>query len=157
MGVIYSNDEAIFDLLQGLPDTIKWQIFKELTLDRLSGVTTTSANTSTFSLSPGTGIATSASQSLTFDSVAKLLAAKAHAIVGKRNLTAPRLERASAAIVQSTETRRIHSATGPHTHRNNAKGIRCTSCRCACLPRAANHNIEQCYWPGGVMEEKAPA
>ena len=33
MGITYSNDEAIFDLLQGLPDRVEWQIFKEFTMN----------------------------------------------------------------------------------------------------------------------------
>ena len=33
MGITYSNDEAIFDLLQGLLDGVEWQIFKEFMMN----------------------------------------------------------------------------------------------------------------------------
>lgn len=42
----YSNDEAIFDLLQGLPEmVVEWQIFKEFTMSCLSTPSTTIAVT----------------------------------------------------------------------------------------------------------------
>ena len=42
-------------------------------------------------------------------------------------------------------------------HWNNPKGVKCTNTLCTSLPRANNHNIAYCYWPGGGMESKAPA
>lgn len=47
MGVTYTNDEAIFDLLQGLSDVIKWQIFKEFTMNHMSSATRSTTTSST--------------------------------------------------------------------------------------------------------------
>ena len=66
VGVSYSNDQLIFDLLQGLPEAIKWQIFKEFTMNQMT------STTSTTTPAP-----------LIFEDVAKLFMEKANAIVGK--------------------------------------------------------------------------
>ena len=147
MGITYSNDEAIFDLLQGLPDGVEWQIFKEFTMNRMS---TSSSSTATSSTTPSTP--------LTFDEVAKLFTEKANTIVGRRKLAGPGSEYANIAIVQGTRSNiRINPVTGLRMHCNNPKGVKCTNTLCADLPRADNHDHTHCYWPGGGMESKAPA
>ena len=76
MGITYSNNEAIFDLLQGLPDGIKWQIFKKFMMNRISILSSSTTATST----------TTPSTPLTFNDVAKLFIEKANAIIGRRRL-----------------------------------------------------------------------
>lgn len=93
MGVNYSNNEAIFDLLQGLPDGIEWQIFKEFTMNRMS--TSSTSTTSTTTTTPGTR-----STPLTFDDVAKLFTEKANTIIGRRKLAGPGSEYTNIAVVQ---------------------------------------------------------
>ena len=146
MGVSYSNDEAIFDLLQGLPDGVEWQIFKEFTLNRMS---TSLATTPASTTSPAP---------LTFDDVAKLFTEKANAIIRRRKLAGPGSEYVNIAVVQGVRSNiKINPATGLRMHRNNPMGVKCTNPLCTNLPRADNHDHAHCYWPGGGMESKAPA
>jgi transposase InsO family protein len=146
MSVTYSNDESIFDLLQGLPDIIEWEIFKEFTMNRMSitSGTTTSSTTST-STTP-----------LTFEDVTKLFTEKANTIVGRRKLAGPSSEYANAAITPPFMPR-VNPTTGLRVHRNNPKGTKCTNPLCAGLPRADNCDHVHCYWPSGGMESKALA
>ena len=149
MGVTYSNDEAVFDLLQGLPNMIEWQIFKEFTMNRMS-IVSPSTTTPTASTSATT------STSLTFEDVAKLFTEKANAIVGRRKLAGPGSGYANA-VITPPSTPRISPTMGLHIHRNNPKGVKCTNPLCAGLPCADNHDHAHCYWPGGGMESKVPA
>ena len=146
MGITYSNDESIFDLLQGLPDGVEWQIFKEFTMNRMSISSTSTTSTTT----PSTP--------LTFDAVAKLFMEKANAIVGRRKLAGPGSEYANIAAVQGTGGNiKINPVTGLWMHYDNPKGVKCTNTLCASLLCADNHDIAHCYWPSGGMESKAPA
>ena len=148
MGITYSNDKAIFDLLQGHPEGIEWQIFKEFTMNGMS--ISSSSTTATSTTMPST--------SLTFDDVAKLFTEKANAIIGRRKLAGPGSEFANIVVVQGAGLNiKINPVTGLRMHCNNPKGIKCTNTLCANLPRADNHDLAHCYWPGGGMESKAPA
>lgn len=73
MGVSYSNEEAIFYLLQGLPDGIEWQICKEFTMKHMSTPSTTTPTTTM-----------SAPASFTCDDVTKSFSKKANTIIGRR-------------------------------------------------------------------------
>ena len=73
MGITYSNNEAIFDLLQDLPDGIKWQIFKEFMMNRMS--VSSSSTTATSTTTPSTP--------LTFNDVTKLFMKKVNTIIGR--------------------------------------------------------------------------
>ncbi|KAN0086055.1 hypothetical protein V8E55_007189 [Tylopilus felleus] len=77
MGVTYSNDETTFNLLQGLPDIIKWQIFKEFTMNCMSSTISTTTPTTTSST------ASSTLMPLAFDDMAKQFTEKANVIVRK--------------------------------------------------------------------------
>jgi hypothetical protein len=146
MGVTYSNDEAIFDLLQGLLEVVEWQIFKEFTMSRLSAPSTTVAVTtvSTPSVAPNpsgstsvstgpqasaististTSTTSSSSSPLTFDNVAKLFTEKANAIIGKQKLAGPGSEEyASVALVQGASASKLNPATGLKMHRKTQRG-----------------------------------
>ena len=148
MGVKYSNDESIFNLLQGLLAGVEWEIFKEFMMNRMStSATSTTSATSSLTLTP-----------VTFDDVIKLFIEKANTIVGRRKLAGPGSEYANIAVIQGAGTNfRINPVTGLRMHRNNPKGVKCTKTLCASLLWANNHDIAHCYWPGGSMESKAPA
>ena len=73
MEITYSNDKAIFDLLQDLLDDVKWQIFKEFMMNRMSiSSLSTTATSITTLFTP-----------LTFNDVTKLFTEKANAIIGR--------------------------------------------------------------------------
>ena len=139
MGVTYTTEESIFDLLQGLPQGIEWDIFRELTMNKLSVSSTTNSST------------TSPSLVFTFNDATKLLSEKANSIVGQCKLAGPGSEYANAVIGKANPT------TAIRIHKNNPQGIKCANPACAGKPRAETHDRDHCYWPGGGMEDVAPA
>lgn len=141
MGVTYTGEESIFDLLQGLPQVVEWEIFHKLTMNKLS--LSSIATTSTGS--------TSSSNPFTFDNAIKLLSEKANAIIGRRKLEGPGSGYANIAI------RKTNPSTGIHMHKNNPNGVSCTNSACIGKLRANNHDKTHCYWPGGGMEDTAPS
>ena len=146
MRVSYSNDEAIFDLLQGLPDGVEWQIFKEFTLNHMS---TSLATTPASTTSPAP---------LNFDDIAKLFTEKANIIIGRRKLAGLGSKYVNIAVIQGTGSNiKINPATGLRMHCNNPMGVKDMNPLCTNLPRADNHDHAHCYWPGGGMESKVPA
>ena len=118
MGITCSNDDAIFDLLQGLPEGVEWQIFKEFTVNRMS--ISSSSTTATSTTMPSTP--------LTFDDVAKLFTEKANAIIRRRKLAGPGSEFANIVVMQGAGSNiKINPVTGLRMHHNNPKGIKCTN------------------------------
>ena len=138
MGITYTTEESIFDLLQGLPQGVEWDIFRELTMNKLTMSLTTPAST------------TSPPLVFTFNDATKLLSKKANSIVGRRNLAGPSSEYANVAIGK------VNPSTAIRIHKNNPQGIRCTNPACAGKTRADTHDWDHCYWPGGGMEDTAP-
>jgi len=88
MGVTYTVEESIFDLLQGLPEGVDWEIFREFMLNKLTQSSVTSSTTPSSSTSP----------KFTFEDATKLLAEKANAIVGRRKLAGPGSECVNVAV-----------------------------------------------------------
>ena len=148
MEITYSNDKAIFDLLQDLLDDVKWQIFKEFMMNRMSiSSLSTTATSITTLFTP-----------LTFNDVTKLFTEKANAIIGRWKLAGPGFKFANIAVMQGAGSNiKINPAIGLCMHCNNPKGVKCTNTLCANLPHADNHDLAHCYWPGGGMESKALA
>ncbi|KIK91004.1 hypothetical protein PAXRUDRAFT_150567, partial [Paxillus rubicundulus Ve08.2h10] len=161
MGVTYSNDEAVFDLLHGLPETVDWQIFREITMSRItSNISTISLSTSSSTPASMTSLTTVSPSIINFNDIAKLFVKKANSIVGKRKLLGPESEYANVATAHTGSVKQQGStnpSTGLHIHRYNTKGVKCTNSACEGLSWADNHDIEHCYYPGGGMESKAPA
>ena len=123
MGVNYSNNESIFNLLQGLPAGVEWEIFKEFTMNRMStSATSTTSATSSLTSTP-----------LTFNDVVKLFTEKANTIVRRRKLAGPGSEYANIAVIQDAGVNlRINPVTGLWMHHNNPKGVKCTNVLCTC-------------------------
>ena len=88
MGVTYIHEESIFDLLQGLPQGIKWEIFCEFSLNKLSNESLSSIGSSS----------TSPTSTFMFKDIVKALLEKANAIMGHHKLSGPGSEYASPAI-----------------------------------------------------------
>ena len=152
MGVSYTTDESVFDLLQGLPDGIEWEIFRKFTMNTPSlnstSSTLVSSSTTSSSMSPP-----SPPSSFTFTDASKLLLEKANAIVGCRKLVGPGSEYANVAVKPG----KTNPSMGVRIHKNNPSGIHCTNPPCNGKPQAETHDKEHCYWPGSGMEAQAPA
>ncbi|KIK81071.1 hypothetical protein PAXRUDRAFT_15437 [Paxillus rubicundulus Ve08.2h10] len=144
MGVTYSEDEAVFDLLQGLPKTVDWQIFCEITMSRIVNSSSVAAMTITSSVftiptdSSSTAIPTPSASAMgiaptvlfsvtNFSKVAKLFIEKANSIIGKRKLSGPGSEYVHAAIGKQGST---NSSMGLCKHKHNPKGVKCTNAAC---------------------------
>jgi hypothetical protein len=147
MGVAYMTEESIFDLLQGLPDGVEWEIFQELTLSKLS----LSANFALSTPLPGTAA------TFIFEDAAKSLSEKANAIIGRRKLAGPGSEYSNAAVNGSRGSGKVNPSTGIRVHRNNPRGVKCTNGPCVRKSHAETHDADHCYWPRGGMEDKAPS
>ena len=152
MGVSYTTDESVFDLLQGLPDGIEWEIFREFTMNKLSLNSTSSTLVSSSTTSSSTS-PSSPQSSFTFANASKLLLEKANTIVGHRKLAGLGLEYANVAVKPG----KTNPLMGVRIHKNNPSGVHCTNPLCNGKPRAETHDKEHCYWPGGGMEAQAPA
>ncbi|KIJ12240.1 hypothetical protein PAXINDRAFT_14864 [Paxillus involutus ATCC 200175] len=155
MGAIFMDDEAVFMFLEGLPKTVEWKLFKRLTMQTLSlQVVTSSPSTSALTLYP------LLPKPSTFDQVAKLFTNEANSMIGSAKLAGPGSEYVNAAISQTpsgNKTVVTNPAMGIRIHKYNAKGEKCTNKVCADLPRAGNHDVEHCYYPGGGMEGQGPS
>ena len=121
MGVSYITDESIFDLLQGLPDGIEWEIFHKFTMNKLSLNLTSStlvSSSTTASMSPPS--------SFTFTNASKLLLEKANAIVGCCKLAGLGLEYVNVAV----KLGKTNPSTGVWIHKNNPSSVHCTNPPC---------------------------
>ena len=139
--VSYTTEESVFDLLQGLPDRVDWEIFCKLMLSKLS------LNPSLSSPSPGSSTTT-----FSFSDASKLLLKKANAIVGQCKLAGPGLEYVNAAV----KSRKTNPTTGVHIHKNNPSSVCCVNPLCTGKSWAKTPDKDHCYWPGGGMESQAP-
>ena len=125
MGVSYITDKSVFDLLQGLPDGIEWEIFHEFTMNKLSlnstSSTLVSSSTTSSSMSPP-----SPPSSFTFADASKLLLEKANAIVGHCKLAGPGSKYVNVAV----KLGKTNPLMGVQIHKNNPSGIHCTNPPC---------------------------
>lgn len=143
MGVTFTEDEAIFLLLHGLPKSTEWLVYKRLTIGQYNKpAATTSSPAST----------------VTFTEVAASLSEEANRLRGERKLARPGSEYANPATHNSSSSteRKVNPTTGVRIHKQNPKGVPCENPACAGLPRSLTHDREHCLQPGGGMEGKAP-
>jgi hypothetical protein len=173
MGDFYPDLHAIFDLLEGLPSGVEWEVYRVMTTKQVADsmysvqiqVVTPPASSSS-STSPSTtaqGAAPSIPGSvclsgISFETIITSLTEHAHSIAGRRRLARPGSEYANAAVFGgSKDGVKTNPTTGVRIHPKNPKGIRCVNISCADKPRADTHDIGHCHWPGGGMEDQVPA
>ncbi|KAG1741812.1 uncharacterized protein EDB91DRAFT_1052246 [Suillus paluster] len=164
MGVIYTDAEAVFQLLHGLPRTGTWPQFKALLTLTLPAhtpvVTATATVTTTASASTATtaGATTTMSPSFflpsasTFDAYVARISAEAARILDEHALagSAPGSEYANTATTSSTTN--VNTITGLRKHHHNPEGVFCTTVGC----NKGDHDHVHCYAKGGGMEGQAP-
>lgn len=147
MSVTFTNEESIFMLLNGLPDTPQWVVFRSLTMNA-------------YKISPSSSSTTTTSPKLTFEEVATSFTEEANRQKGKLKLQAcPGSEYANAAgnfSQRPADQRAVNPATGVQIHKHNPKGVPCENPVCNGLPRSLTHDRDHCLQPGGGMEGKAP-
>ncbi|KIJ10393.1 hypothetical protein PAXINDRAFT_35786, partial [Paxillus involutus ATCC 200175] len=131
MGANFSEEESVFQLLIGLPQTSKWRMFKSQIEQQLhnaySGTVITSA------LNNGTSIsATFQHNPITFELCSMRICGEA-----------------------SSAPADVNPITGLHKHAKNLQGIFCTTLVCS-ANRRGDHDQLHCFSPGGGMEGQAP-
>jgi hypothetical protein len=141
MQVTFTDEESIWMLLNGLPETPQWVVFRSLTIGLYKA--------------PSTSTSAVASPKITFEEVATSFSEEANRQRGQQRIARPGSEYANAATVPSFE-RRINPTTGVRIHKNNPKGVPCENPVCSGLPRSLTHDREHCLQQGGGMEGKAP-
>jgi hypothetical protein len=159
MGAIYTDAEAVFQLLRGLPKTGTWPQFKALitlTLPMQPSVTSpssVSAVAGSTASSVGLGLQSLSSAS-GFDACVACISAEAACLIDEHILAggAPGSEYANAATVQTSSSTGVNSITGLRKHRHNPDGVFCTTVGC----NKGDHDHAHCYQKGGGMEGQAP-
>ncbi|KIM65043.1 hypothetical protein SCLCIDRAFT_114093 [Scleroderma citrinum Foug A] len=155
MQATYTDSEAIFNLLKGLPHTGTWPAFK-------LGKLPTSASGAASAV-PGSSISCLLSMAggTMFESVSTHIAAEAHRQVLEATLLLPpgaEYAHAVSAPTQSGCGGVINPAMGLWCTKNNPSGTYCDTLlddgnTCS----AANHDQAHCFKPGGGMAGQQPA
>lgn len=160
MGVVYTDAEAVFQLLHGLPKTGTWPQFKALITLTLPMHTLTSVSSfGSASVTAGSLCAPSSSTSplpsaSAFDACVACISAEAARLIDENILAggAPGSEYANAATTQPSSTGAVNSITGLRKHRHNPDGVFCTTVGC----NKGDHDHAHCYAKGGGMAGQAP-
>ena len=179
MQVAYTDSEAIFNLLKGLPHTSTWTAFKLVLQTSISssaaGIslsTSASASAATSSKGklpasivsavPGSSIShlLSTAGGTTFESVSTCIAVEAHRQVLEATLLSPLGVEYAHAVSAPTQSGRggvVNPAMGLRRTKNNPSGTYCdtllddgTTCG------LANHDRAHCFKPGGGMAGQQP-
>jgi hypothetical protein len=148
MGLTFTDEEAIWMFLHGLPDTPQWVVFRNLTMMQYRTPSAPPVTTSP---------ATARSPALTFEEVVSSFTKEASRQRGQQKLQpgGPGSKYANALSIPSTE-RKVNPVTRIRVHRNNPKGVACENPLCSGLPRSLTHDKEHCMQQGGGMEGKSP-
>lgn len=140
MAIIFTNNQAVFLLLQGLPQMPEWIILKCMTMTTYRN-SVPIASTSSSPAVPKMG----------FMAVAASLSEEANHIRGELKLNGPGSEYANT-IGTGVPDSKANVKMGICMHKSNPKGVACTNPTCAGLPHSLTHDHEHCFQPGGGME-----
>ena len=155
MGAVYSDAEAIFQLLTGLPTTSDWQLFRAQQEQALHNSQAPSVIRSV--LADGTAVSTTIqSASITFDSCAAHISSEATRLLNERLVVSgPGSEYAHSAVSGRRDggtATAVNPITGLRKNKSNPQGIYCLTPGCG----RGDHDHEHCYREGGGMAGQAP-
>ena len=176
MGVAYSDIEAIFNLLKGLPHTGTWPAFKLVLQSSLSisavmpassvsigksrSVASTSAGSSSTSGSSSNSSSISGilgTGTASFEDISVCIAAEAHCLVLETSIT-PSVGSEFTNVAKASWQANVNPATGLHHTKNNPSGVYCnTPLDNGTVCSAGNHDCAHCFKPGGGMAGQQPA
>jgi hypothetical protein len=148
MGVVYTDAEAVFQLLRGLPHSGSWPQFKALMTITLPTITPTTPPA-------GTAVTAAVPTLSAFDICVACISAEAAHILNEHILSTggPGSEYANAATASSAPSSgNINPITGLRKHRHNPEGVFCMTVGC----NKGDHDHAHCYTKGGGMEGQAP-
>ncbi|KAG6329411.1 hypothetical protein ID866_9677 [Astraeus odoratus] len=161
-GVTCSDDEAIFNLLRGLPHTGTWPVFKLLLQSLLQSGRRAAGSSSSAHVSKKTGsssisIALSSGGS-TFEEVSIRIAAEVHCLLMESGTTSLLGSEFANAAQPQHPVSSVNPTTGLPCTQNNPSGIICdTPLQNGGICRASNHDCTHCFKPGGGMAGQQPA
>ena len=176
MGVTYSDSEAIFNLLKGLPRTGTWPAFKlvlqsslsvsavaptsSVSLSKSRSVASTSASSSSASGSSSNSSSISGilgSGTASFEDISVRIAAEAHRLVLETSTTLS-VGSEFTNVAKTSRQPNVNPATGLRRTKNNPSGVYCdTPLDNGAMCGAGNHNRAHCFKPGGGMAGQQPA
>ncbi|KIN92896.1 hypothetical protein M404DRAFT_36621 [Pisolithus tinctorius Marx 270] len=164
MGVSYSDEEAIFHLIEGLPETGTWLSFRlflqsSCTVAAAASVGTSVSSTSKTSASTiHSSISTALSMSLvTFESVSVKIVAEAHCFVQQLSFSSMGSEYTNA-TTSPVGPPNVNPETGLWKTCNNPSGTYCdTPIGEGLVCGASNHDKAHCFKPGGGMAGQQPS
>ena len=176
MGVAYSNSEAIFNLLKGLPRTGTWPAFKLVLQSSLSVASVASVASASSSLAKGKGksvLSSSASSSsvsgcssisgllgsgtATFESISVHIVAEAHHLVLEASIS-PLVGSEFTNVAKTSRQTNVNPTTGLRCTKNNPSGVYCdTPLDNGSVCGAGSHDRAHCFKPGGGMAGQQPA
>ncbi|KAG0695794.1 hypothetical protein DFH29DRAFT_879790 [Suillus ampliporus] len=116
MGITFSDSEAVWMLLHGLPETPQWVVFRSLTLGLYKPPVTTSSLTTTSST-------TTTAPSVSFKDVAATFTKEANRQHGHQKLAQPGSEYAITVSSSTSSERRVNPSNGVHMHKQNPRGV----------------------------------
>src|SRR6267154_2970605 len=162
MGAVYTDAEAVFQLLCGLPRSGAWPQFKTLiTLTLPIHTPVVSTTTSSLSIPPSASASATVGSTFSlpsasaFDACVAHISAEAARILDEHTLAGgrPGSEYSNAVTASSSVIiGSINTITGLCKHRHNPEGIFCTTVGC----NKGDHDHMHCYARGGGMEGQAP-
>ncbi|KAG1852549.1 hypothetical protein F4604DRAFT_1933704 [Suillus subluteus] len=148
MWMIYTDAEAVFQLLWRLPWLGSWLQFKAL-------LTITLSTATPIEPTPAAGNVPVVVTPSAFDICITHISAKAAWMIDKQILSEggqPGSEYVNAVTSSSSSSKNINSITGLHKHCHNPDDIFYTMVRC----NKGDHDHAHCYTKGGGMEGQAP-
>ena len=157
MGVAYSDSEAVFNLLKGLPRAGTWPAFKLMLQTSIS--TTTSAISTSASGSSISQLLSTA-KGTTFENVSARIAVEAHRQLLESSLISPLGSEHAHTIIPPSHgnSNNVNLATNLRRTRNNPSGTYCdTPFGDGSTCGASNHDRAHCFKPGGGMAGQQPA
>lgn len=152
MGATYSNEEAVFHLLTGLPSAAVWQQFKSQLEQRMHDVF--SATVVSSAVAAGAPVAaTLRMDAFTFENCAARITAEAVRQLNERaSVSGPGSEYANAVASAPLPSANVNPITGLRKNKNNPGGIWCLTTGCG----KGDHDQAHCFAKGGGMEGQAP-
>ena len=175
MGVAYSDSEAIFNLLKGLPCTGTWPAFKLVLQSSLSvsavlppvllvslGKSKASTSASNSSVSGSSSNSSSISGFLgsgtaSFKDISVCIVAEVHCLVLETSIT-PSVGSEFTNIAKTSWQANVNPATGLRCTKNNPSGVYCdTPLNNDTVCSAGNHDHTHFFRPGGGMAGQQPA
>lgn len=141
MGTSYSDEEAVFNILTGLPSSSSWQLFRTQLEQRMHDSFSATVVSSVLTGSGNPITASFQTNALTFESCTARITAEASRMINIHPTTASGPGSEYANSVSTPSASNINSITGLREHKNNPQGIFCLMTGCG----RGDHDKDHCF------------